>query len=164
MGRQLRDINRSCFTTRTIMLKTHPTPTIRGLVLICVLSVGLAGGCAKKKPPSKPSPQPASIDQVQQIRNAYFRAYPDSRVGVVTETLRHANGYFVRVGEIDGNDFREGGTVTFIDGRQHLLTTGTVVKVLRGAVDVLVDRPKAGGRLPGTGDLMVKLPFGATTL
>jgi hypothetical protein len=32
-------------------------------------------------------------------------------------------------------------------------------------VHVLVDRPRGGGgREPGVGDLMVKLPFGATTL
>jgi hypothetical protein len=143
----------------------HMTPSIRGLVLICVvLAVTLSGGCAKKKPPSKPSPQPASADEVQQIRNAYFRAYPDSRVGIVTETIKHPNGYFVRIGEVEGRDFREGETVTFIDSKQKVLTTGTVVKTLTRGVDVLVDYPRGGGRQPGTGDLMVKLPFGATTL
>jgi len=28
----------------------------------------------------------------------------------------------------------------------------------------VVDPPSGGGRLPGTGDIMVMLPFGATTL
>jgi len=138
--------------------------TLGGLILITVCAVALAAGCAKKKPPSKPSPQPASGEQIQSIRNDYFRAYPDSRVGVVTATLKHANGYFVSVGDVPGRDVREGEIVTFIDGHRHVLTTGSIVRVLADSVHVLVDPPRGDGRMPGVGDVMIKLPPGATTL
>jgi hypothetical protein len=139
------------------------TQTIRRLVLIAAATV-VAAGCAHKKPPPPPPPAMASSDQVQAIRNAYFRAYPDSRVGVVSAVLRHKNGTFAAVGEVEGRDFHEGEVVTFIDGKQKVLATGTVVRVLPDAVHVLVDRPTGSGREPRAGDLMVKLPFGATTL
>ena len=132
--------------------------------LILIAAVVVASGCAPKKKPSKPSPQPATPQQVQEIRNAYFRAYPDSRVGVVIATLKHANGNFVAVGEVSGSEFRVGETVTFVDAKQRVLTTGTVVRVLPDSVHVALDPPRGGGREPGVGDVMVKLPFGATTL
>src|SRR5438067_7516624 len=98
-------------------------PFKRPLVLLAVCALGI--GCAHKKPPpSKPSPQPASAQQVQAIREAYFRAYPDSRVGVVIATLRDKR--LVAVGQVSGADFREGQTVTFIDAQQRVLTTGTI--------------------------------------
>jgi 1,4-dihydroxy-2-naphthoyl-CoA synthase len=140
-------------------------PTLVRLLLVAAaVTAAAAAGCAHKKPPSKPSPQPATPQQVQEIRNAYFRAYPDSRVGVVIATLKHPNGYFVAVGDVNGSDFRDGETVTFVDAHQRVLTTGTVVRVMPDSVHVAVDRPPAGGRQPGVGDVMVKLPFGATTL
>src|SRR4051794_40503528 len=100
------------------------------LTLAVILASSLAVGCAKKKPPSKPSPMPATAEQEAQIRNDYFRAYPDSRVGVVTATVKHANGYFVAVGDVPTSDFREGEIITFVDPRRHVLTTGTVVRIL----------------------------------
>ena len=136
-------------------------PTLISLLLLVAIAVA---GCAPKKKPSKPSPQPATPQQVQEIRNAYFRAYPDSRVGVVIATLKHANGNFVAVGDVSGSDFRVGETVTFVDAKQRVLTTGTVVRVLPDSVHVVVDPPRGGGREPGVGDVVVKLPFGATTL
>jgi hypothetical protein len=127
--------------------------------------VATADGCAKKKPPSKPSPKPATAQQERQIREDYFRAYPDSRVGVVTATLKHANGYFVSVGDVPTSDFREGEIITFVNPHKHVLTTGTVVRILPDNVHVLVDRPRGGdGRMPGVGDIAIKLPPGATTL
>src|SRR2546423_11562431 len=139
-------------------------PIRQALGCFIVLMMASAG-CGPKKPlASKPSPQPATAQQVQAIREAYNRAYPDSRVGVVNATRKSANGYFVSVGEVSGADFREGQTVTFVDSRQRVLTTGTVVPLLADQVHVLVDPPKGGSRTPGVGDLMVKLPFGATTL
>jgi len=120
-------------------------------------------GCGPKKlPPSRPSPQPASAQQVQAIRDAYYRAYPDSRVGVVIATRKPDR--LVAVGEVSGADFREGETVTFIDSQQRVLTTGAIVRVLPDSVHVAYDRPTGGGRDPGVGDIMVKLPFGASTL
>jgi hypothetical protein len=135
------------------------------IVMVVATAIATGTGCGPKKPPpSKPSPRPATEQQVQTIRDAYNRAYPDSRVGVVTGTLRHPSGYFVSVGEVSAADFREGQTVTFVDSQQRVLTTGTVVRILADQVHVLVDAPKSGGRMPGVGDVMVKLPFGATTL
>jgi hypothetical protein len=151
----------------TDMMLTQPRFCRFLLIAVAAVAVGVSaitGGCAHKKPPGKPSPQPATAQEVQAIRNAYFRAYPDSRVGVVTQTLKHPHGYFVAVGDLNGADFRDGETVTFIDAHQHVLTTGTVARVLSDSVHVLVDRPRASGREPGVGDVMVKLPFGATTL
>jgi hypothetical protein len=139
---------------------------LRSLTFIIILGSTLlaAVGCAKKKPPSKPSPMPATTKQEQQIREDYFRAYPDSRVGVVTATLKHANGYFVSVGDVPTSDFREGEIITFVDPHRHVLTTGTVVRILPDTVHVLVDRPRGDGRMPGVGDVAIKLPPGATTL
>ena len=141
-----------------------PHRTTRTLLLMTLIAIGIAAGCAHKKPPPPPPPGAASPDQVQAIRNAYFRAYPDSRVGVVTAILHHKNGTFAAVGEVSGNDFREGDVVTFIDSKQKVLATGTVVRVLADSVHVMVDRSTGSGREPRVGDLMVKLPFGATTL
>ena len=137
---------------------------LRSLTFMIILGSTLAVGCAKKKPPSKPSPTPATTKQEQQIREDYFRAYPDSRVGVVTATLKHANGYFVSVGDVPTSDFREGEIITFVDPHRHVLTTGTVVRILPETVHVLVDRPRGDGRMPGVGDVAIKLPPGATTL
>jgi hypothetical protein len=137
----------------------------RRLTFVVLITSALAVGCAKKKPPSKPSPMPATSQQVQQIRDDYFRAYPDSRVGMVTATLKHQNGYFVSVGDVPTKDFREGEIITFVDPTRHLLTTGTVVRILPDSVHVLVDRPHSGGgRMPGVGDVAIKLPPGAATL
>ena len=133
-------------------------------ILAVILASALTAGCAKKKPPGKPSPMPATAQQESQIRNDYFRAYPDSRVGIVTATLKHANGYFVSVGDVPTSDFREGEIITFVDPRRHVLTTGTVVRILPDTVHVLVDRPRGDGRMPGVGDIAIKLPPGATTL
>jgi hypothetical protein len=127
-----------------------------------LLIVLLTVGCAPKRVPSQPSPQPATAEQVQSIREAYNRAYPDSRVGVVIATRKPAR--LVAVGEVSGNDFREGETVTFIDSKQRVLTTGTVVRVLSDSVHVQYLTPEHGRREPGVGDVMVRLPFGATTL
>jgi hypothetical protein len=135
------------------------------LVLVVVAGAfSLSAGCAKKKPPSKPSPMPATSDQVQRIRQETFRAYPDSRVGIVTATIRHANGYFVSVGDVPTGDFREGQIITFVDPQRRVLTTGSVVRILPDSVHVLVDRPRGGGRMPGVGDVAIKLPPGASTL
>ena len=143
----------------------HMNPIFGRLILVVVIASALTAGCAKKKPPSKPSPMPATGRQVEQIRSDYFRAYPDSRVGVVTATLKHANGYFVSVGDVPTSDFREGEIITFVDPHRHVLTTGTVVRILPESVHVLVDRPRGGdGRMPGVGDVAIKLPPGATTL
>ena len=142
-----------------------PQRTTASLILMILITVAASmAGCAHKKPPPAPPPGAATPDQVQAIRNAYFRAYPDSRVGVVTAILRHKNGTFAAVGEVAGTDFREGQVVTFIDSKQKVLATGTVVRVLADSVHVLVDRSTGSGREPRVGDLMVKLPFGATTL
>jgi hypothetical protein len=135
--------------------------TVGPLAGVLVLGL-LAVGCAPKKAPSKLAPQPASAEAVQTIRDAYFRAYPDSRVGVVT-AVRPQNK-LVAVGEVNGADFREGDLVTFIDAHQKVLTTGTVVRVLSDSVHVVYENPSAGGRVPLVGDIMVKLPFGAATL
>ena len=132
-------------------------PVACRLVLLVVII-----GCAPKRVPSQPSPQPASAQQVQTIRDAYSRAYPDSRVGVVIATRKPDR--LVAVGEVSGGDFREGETVTFIDAQQRVLTTGTVVRILPDSLHVAYDPPQHGRRDPGVGDVMVRLPFGASTL
>ena len=142
-----------------------PQRTTASLILMILITVAASmAGCAHKKPPPAPPPGAATPDQVQAIRNAYFRAYPDSRVGVVTATVKHANGYFVAVGDVPTSDFREGEIITFVDPHRRVLTTGTVVRILPNTVHVLVDRPRGDGRMPGVGDIAIKLPPGATTL
>ena len=98
------------------------------------------------------------------VLNAIKRFCDDAlhRVGVVIATRKQDR--LVAVGQVRPADFREGQTVTFIDAQQRVLTTGTVVRVLADSVHVAYDRPVHSGREPGVGDMMVALPFGASTL
>jgi hypothetical protein len=101
---------------------------------------------------------------VENVREKYTRAYAESRVGVVVETLRGEP--FVAVGEVPSpGDFRESERVTFLDARERLLTTGTVVRVVGEHVHVRFDRAPRGGRAPRRGDIAVfRLPAGAPVL
>jgi hypothetical protein len=131
------------------------------LLLAGVIIVqGGGGGCAPKKTPP-PAPMTASPARVQEIRTAYWRAYPDSRVGVINATRKQDK--LVAVGEINGSDFREGETVVIIDEKQKVLANGTIVRVLVDQVHVQYQVAK-GGRDPVVGDLMVRIPPGGTTL
>ncbi len=134
-------------------------------ILTCaiVLAALATGGCRSNKPPASPTaPRAADTDAVQAVREKYFRAYPDSRVGVVTAA--RPQDQLVSVGEIQSEEFRENQIVTFLDGDQRILTTGTVVRILPESIHVRYHEPASGGREPRTGDIMVRVPAGATTL
>lgn len=129
-------------------------------IVFALLAVVMVVGCASKpKPP--PAPMVASPARVQEIRNAYFRAYPDSRVGVINVVDK--KNRLVSVMEVNGQDFREGEPVTIIDDKQKILATGTIVRVLGNMVHVQYEKAK-GGRDPVVGDIMVRIPAGGTTL
>ena len=141
-------------------MKTNQSrQTLTAVVLILALGYLLIGCAPKKVPPAKPPV--ASTARVQEIRAAYWRAYPDSRVGVIVATRPHDK--LVAVGEVNGADFREGETVVIIDEKQKVLANGTVVRVLTDQVHIQYDVAK-GGRQPVAGDIMVRIPPGGTTL
>ncbi|MEO6435433.1 MAG: hypothetical protein ABIP55_06680 [Tepidisphaeraceae bacterium] len=133
------------------------------LVTLIVAAAFCTGGCGPmKKGTPKPAPRPASSATVEQIRAAYTRAYPESRVGVVIAARPQDN--LVAVGEVKGTDFRDNQVVTFIDSDQQLLATGSVVRMLDDSIHVRYEKPARGGREPRVGDVMVKTPVGSGTL
>lgn len=126
-------------------------------------SLFLISACAAEsgKRGSK-APRPASGAEVAKIRAAYSRAYPESRVGVVIAS--RPQDRLVAVGEVKGADFQVNQVVTFIDSKQQVLTTGTVVRILPESVHVRYGDPDRNGREPRIGDVMVKTPYGSGTL
>src|SRR5688500_1693955 len=97
--------------------------------LLCVVvATALLAGCARKSGDGSARAMPASAaDQqsVQTIRDKYQRAYPESRVGVVIETLRGEPR--VAIAELPApSELRQNERVTFLDGRARVLTGGTI--------------------------------------
>jgi hypothetical protein len=138
-----------------------PSNALRlGLVFVVGTLAYRSAGCAPKKVPPTP-PSVASPQRVQEIRTAYWRAYPDSRVGVIDFVRRQDK--LVSVGEVNGGDFREGETVVIIDDKQKVIGNGTVVRILQDHIHVAY-RVAKSGRDPIVGDLMVRVPPGGTTL
>lgn len=137
-------------------MKTNQTLRYSLAFLIAAIAVG-----CKSKPMVQPPPTAAAPQEVQAIRNAYFRAYPDSRVGVINVSDKQHK--LVSVGEVNGSEFHEGETVIFIDARQKVLANGTIVRILPNQVHVNYETAK-GGRDPVVGDMMVRIPRGGTTL
>jgi hypothetical protein len=144
----------------------NPTKTLTGLAAIAfVLALGGCGpmdrsgtGPGDRMPASAADPQ-----TVQRIRDKYFRAYPESQVGVVIATLDDEP--FAAVGELPApSNLRENEVVTFLDRHERVLTTGTIVRILPDSVHVRYDSPPRGGRAPRRGDVMVRTPFGARAL
>jgi len=130
------------------------------IAIVSALTVGC--GPTNKGSTSRIAPEPASSATVDQVRLAYARAYPESRVGVVIAS--RPQDMLVAVGEVKGSDFRENQVVTFIDSDQRVLTTGTVVRTLDDSIHVHYDKPERGTREPRVGDIMVKTPVGSGTL
>ena len=139
--------------------------------LLCAAALAawaaLVAGCGDMARDDSSSPMPASAadaQSVQNIRDKYHRAYPESRVGIVIATLK--NEPLVAIGELPAPaELRENERVTFLDGRARVLTTGTVVRVLPDQVHVRYDAPPRGGRKPRRGDVaVVRLPANAPIL
>jgi hypothetical protein len=130
-----------------------------------VMVIVLVAGCASTGGDSS-SAMPASAADaatVERIRDKYYRAYPESRVGVVIAVLK--DDPFAAVGELPStSDFQLNQVVTFIDRSERVLTTGTVVRILPDSVHVRYDPPPRGGRTPRRGDIMIRTPFGAQAL
>jgi hypothetical protein len=128
-----------------------------------LLVAGAAVGCrSSNKTKASTTARPASAADVQAIRNAYFRAYPESRVGVIIAT--RPQDRLVAVGQVNPSDFAQGQSVYFLDSQRHVLATGRIVRVLSDSVHAEYEPPAAGRRAPKTGDVMVRLPVGATPL
>jgi hypothetical protein len=124
----------------------------------------LAGGCASSEKGTKSinAPHPASPETVQSIRDAYFRAYPMSRVGVIIAT--RPKDRLVAVGDINPSEFAIGQEVYFLDSKRQVLTTGRIVRILANSIHAQYDPPPDHARAPATGDIMVRLPLGAAPL
>jgi len=132
--------------------------SIRTAGAAAVLTAGLLlqQGCAARKPAPRPPSQP-SLGASQQLRSELMRADPNARIGFVTQVLPDAQ--LVAVRDVPVEDFARGDTVNFLDGNGQPLTTGTVERVLNGAVHISYD---AGGtRAPMPGDLAVRTGSGA---
>jgi hypothetical protein len=105
----------------------------------------------------------ADPQAVENIREKYRRAYPESQVGVVVETLDDMP--LAAVAELPAPaSMRANEVVTFLDRHERVLTTGTIVRILPDSVHVRYDSPPRSGREPRRGDIMVRTPFGARAL
>ena len=131
------------------------------VLFIVLIVAGAVAGC-RNTTPSRTAPRPASPRTVEQIRESFARAYPESRVGVVIAT--RPQDRLIAVGEVKGADFIDNQTVTLIDSEQQVLTTGTIVRRLDNSVHVRYEEPDGGGREPRVGDVMVKTPYGSGKL
>src|SRR5678815_4348027 len=108
--------------------------SIRTAGAAAVLAAGLLlqQGCASRKPAARPA-QP-SMSASQQLRTELMRADPNARIGIVTSTLPDAQ--LVAVRDVPADDFAQGDTVNFVDGNGQPLATGTVERVVNGAVHI----------------------------
>ena len=140
----------------------------RNRILQAALLLSLLVGCrGDRGGPESAQPMPpgaADPETVQRVRQRYFSAYPDSRVGIVI-AIEPSGQPFVAVGEIDPAGLRDNEPVLFLDRSGRALTTGRIARVLPDSVHVRYDPPPQGGREPRRGDMAVfRLPAGARTL
>ena len=132
------------------------------LAVLVIAAAGiLLAGCAPNKAPPPATPPVASPQRVQEIRNAYWRAYPDSRVGVI-DVVDHTHK-LASVSQVNGGDFRDGEMVVIIDEKQKVIANGTIVRILPDHIHVAYDKAN-GAREPVAGDMMIRIPPGGTTL
>jgi len=140
----------------------HLARIVAAVVWFAVSGCGPMSGDHSKSSDAMPA-SAADAQTVQSIRDKYFRAYPESQVGVVIATLQGEP--FVAVGDLPAPEkLRENEVVTFLDRNERVLTTGTIAQVRPTQVDVRYDAPPRGGRAPHRGDVMVRTPFGAKAL
>ena len=143
-----------------------PTRSARRLMVTALLLVLSSSGCASHAKSagteSTAARHPASADTVQATRQAYYRAYPDSRVGVIIAT--RPQDRLVAVGDVNSSDFTVGQTVYFLDAKRHVMTTGRIVRLLNDSIHAQYVEPSGGHRPPAAGDMMVRLPIGGTPL
>ena len=130
------------------------------MVLMMLVSAILVG-CRKPPPPKTETFEPTSTERLQQMRRIYEASSPDARLGLVIAVNKEVE--MIGVGDVNGQEFRPGDIVTFVDYRNRPIGTGTVVKVFPREVHVRYDRPTATGRVPREGDVMVKFRQSAST-
>ena len=151
------------------MLPTRATRAIRTAACVGFMLTLVITGCkSKPKVPQSQQPLPASAadpQEVQRIRDKYFRAYTESAVGVVIAT-EPSGKPFVAVGELSNmNSLLVNQPVSFLDGSERILATGRIARILPDQVHVQYDvPPPRGGREPRRGDVMVYVPGAARTL
>src|SRR6187397_417088 len=121
--------------TTNITSRRRAMGSIRTAGAAAVLTAGLLlqQGCAARKPAPRPPSQP-SLGASQLLRSELMRADPNARIGFVTQVLIDAQ--LVAVRDVPVEDFARGDTVNFLDGNGQPLTTGTVERVLNGAVHI----------------------------
>jgi len=143
-----------------------PSSARRALLATLLLLTAAGGGCASHAKPagteSTAARHPASPETVQATRQAYYRAYPDSRLGVVIAT--RPTDRLVAVGDVTPSDFSVGQTVYFLDAKRKVMTTGRIVRILNDSVHAQYVEPSGGHRPPAAGDMMLRLPIGGTPL
>src|SRR4051812_6547836 len=96
---------------------------------------------------------PANAKRLDEIRAQFQKENPTAIVGRVADVYQN----LAAVGDVNVPDFREGDVVTFIDSKRKPMTTGKVVRMTANYVHVQFDPPKANGRAPVAGDLMVRV-------
>ena len=138
--------------------------TFRLTLLACAVALSGCGPMNGDGTDGDAMPASAADPQtVQNIRDKYFRTYPESQVGVVVETLDDMP--LCAVAELPApTNMREREVVTFLDRNERVLTTGTIVRNLPDSIHVRYDTPPRGGREPRRGDILVRTPFGARAL
>src|SRR5437016_11638655 len=73
----------------------------------------LVFGCRAPAPTTQPAPALAGPEEIQRIRASYKAQDPNVEVGVVEDVLDSEN--LALVGDINLANYKEGGTVCFID-------------------------------------------------
>ena len=128
--------------------------SIRTAGAAAILAAGLLSqqGCQNRRQPAPRASAQPSLSASHAMREKLMRADPSALVGLVTSTLPDVQ--LVAVREVPAEEFAEGDTVQFIDGNGVPLTTGTVERIMNGAVHVTY--ASSGGRAPNIGDLVVR--------
>jgi len=146
----------------SIMTPTKTIPCLAAVLTFALSGCGPLNGDGTSSNDAMPA-SAADAQTVQSIRDKYFRAYPESQVGVIIAMLKDEP--LAAVGDLPSTaNLRENLIVTFLDRDERVLTTGTIVRVLQDSVHVRYDPPPRSGRTPRRGDIMVSTPSGARAL
>src|SRR5687768_5862192 len=104
----------------------HPTKTLAGIAALIILTTlsgcGPIDGSGDGSAGGAMTASGTDSQAVDIIRDRYFRAYPESRVGVVIAT-EPSGAPFVAIGDLPVDGLRENEIVTFLNPNGRVLTT-----------------------------------------
>lgn len=125
------------------------------LVVSMAFAMLFVVGCKHNRLPHQADASyPATANILAQVRMHAQNLDPTARVGLVVEA--DPRNSLVAVGDVNVADFRPGQIVSFVDSRENVLTSGTVVRILQHTIHVKYDQPTAGHRAPRQGDIMIR--------